>query len=126
MEHRREAAKRIAQYLKTTWPTDTVKEVARAFDVQPRTAKDWISGEHPRQEKFYEMVGRWGSHFLNFVTEPITGEGEDAETILQRIAADIETLRQGEYEYEATNGRKDLRQNSNIVRAGGIFPSRRH
>ena len=81
---------RIAEWLRPY----QYKEVARLFDVKPRTACAWKAGNPPQFRHLTAMVDRWGAAFLEYVFAPVLQETDaSVETRLESIERSMAVLR---------------------------------
>ena len=70
------------------------KEVARLFDVKPRTANAWKAGNLPQMRHLVVMVDRWGLEFLEYIFAPVLNESDlDLEARLESIERSMAVLR---------------------------------
>jgi hypothetical protein len=70
------------------------KELARMFDVAPRTAEGWRAGRLPQMRHLIAMAEQWGISFLEDTFEPVLNETDTSlDYRLERIERDIHALR---------------------------------
>ena len=73
----------------------SAKELARMFDVEPRTAKGWRVGCLPQVRHLVRMTQRWGSAFLNDVFSPVLAEPDISTRFrIERIEHELAHLKE--------------------------------
>jgi len=71
------------------------KEVARVFNVSPRTVESWADGNPPAFKHLVAMVDEWGEAFLEDVFSPVLNSRPPLEVRLDRMASDLKAIREG-------------------------------
>ena len=72
-----EMGQRVCFWLKSYYPRNAAKLIARDFRVSIATAKRWLAGALPTAEHLAAMGARFGKRFLAFVYEPAVGPWRD-------------------------------------------------
>lgn len=90
-----DAGKRWAASLRRRYPADTAKRIARDFDVYPRTARAWLSGQAPQVKV---LIRAWHLHGFAIIAEVLAPSAEDATEMalrsdLQALGSRLEDLR---------------------------------
>lgn len=81
---------RIAQRVRAA---GSRKEVARVFNVSPRTVESWADGNPPAFKHLVAMVDQWGEAFLEEVFAPVLSNRPPLEVRLERMAHDLNAIR---------------------------------
>jgi transcriptional regulator with XRE-family HTH domain len=56
---------KFTSFLRSLFPRDTAKTVARLLNVSPRTVENWLSGvSTPGCDRVFRMIGLWGVDFI--------------------------------------------------------------
>lgn len=73
-----EMGRRVATWLRTTYPRDGAKRIARDTGTSPHTVRKWLGGALPENRHMAMMASRWGARFLAFVYAPALSAAEAA------------------------------------------------
>ena len=98
---------RVALWLRTQYPHDRAKLVARQFRVSPTQAQHWLDGTAPTTQHLEAMFAHWGRTFLDAVF--IEASHQNDVAFRELVAARSILLRQLDANRNPLDAARELR-----------------